>query len=338
MSLIFISEKLIHKNKMNPRTTPKDFFLHLGAAIALYVSAIALLNLSFSVIDYFLPDRLAGYFYAGSVAWPISMLIVLVPLLYIFEWMVGRDLSMMPEKKELWIRKWRTYLTLFLAGAAIIGDLIALINIYLNGEITGRFVYKVLAVLVVSAVIFVYYILEKSTETMKTARKTLAWLGIVIVIAGIIGGFAAVGSPSKQRNLRFDNQRTSDLSNIQWRIISYWQSKESLPATIEDLNDPLSNFIVPTDPTDDSRYEYVKKGDMTFELCASFALPSEDLKYRGANGTSGSISVPMPTRDYYPVGPDKNDTWSHEAGKVCFERTIDPERYSPNRPVPMKPI
>lgn len=314
---------------MNPRTTPKDFFLHLGAAIALYASAIALLNLSFSVINYFLPDRLAGYFYAGSVAWPISMLIVLVPLLYTLEWLIGRDLARMPEKKELWIRKWRTYLTLFLAGAAIIGDLIALINIYLNGEITGRFVYKVLAVGIVSAVIFAYYILEKSAETRKVARKTLAWLGIVVVLVGVIAGFAAVGSPVKQRNLRFDNQRTSDLSNIQWRMISYWQSKESLPEAIEDLNDPLSNFIVPTDPADDSSYEYAKKGETSFELCATFALPSEDLRYRGANGTSGSIAVPIPTRDYYPMGPDKNDVWSHEAGRVCFERTIDPERYPP---------
>src|SRR3989344_3022636 len=120
---------------MNTKTTPKDFFLHLGATVALYVAAGALINLSFSVINYFLPDALAGYFYANTVAWPISMLIVLVPILYAIEWFIIKDMARMPEKKDLWIRRWRIYLTIFLAVVLVGGDLIVLINTYLNGEI-----------------------------------------------------------------------------------------------------------------------------------------------------------------------------------------------------------
>lgn len=323
---------------MNPKITPKDFFLHLGAAAALYVSAVALLNLSFSVIDYFLPDKLAGSFYANAVAWPISMIVVLVPLLYVLEWLIGRDIAKMPEKSEVWIRKWRSYLTLFLAGALIVGDLIALINTYLNGEITGRFAYKVLVTLIVAAVVFAYYLLDRQAQSGRNAQKTLAWLGIILAIAGIVSGFAAVGSPAKQRNMRFDNQRVSDLSNIQWRIISYWQSKEKLPATLADLNDSIFGFIVPNDPECESDiagcgYEYAVKGNTNFELCATFALPSADFKYRGASNSSGSIVTPMPAYDYYPIGSDKNDVWAHEAGKTCFDRTIDPERYPRNKTI-----
>ena len=65
---------------MNPKTTPRDFFLHLGATIALYAAATALINLSFSIIDYLQPDALANYFSASSIAWPISMLVVLAPI------------------------------------------------------------------------------------------------------------------------------------------------------------------------------------------------------------------------------------------------------------------
>lgn len=313
------------------KMTPKDFFLHLGATIALYASAIALLNLLFSVINYFLPDKLAGYFYGNSIVWPVSMLIVLVPILYILEWLTNRDISITPEKKEIWIRRWRIYLTLFLAGVAIIVDLIALINTYLNGEITSRFIYKILAVLIVSVIIFSYYLLERSLDPRKGLRKMLAGIGITIVIAGIIGGFAAVGSPAKQRDLRFDNQRVNDLTNIQWQIINYWQNKGRLPLTLDDTNDPISGWLIPQDPKDDTDYVYNKKGDTTFELCATFALPSEDMKNRGSSTS-------------YEVAPNvryDDSSWTHSSGKTCFERVIDPEKYQKDellRQVPVKQI
>jgi hypothetical protein len=61
------------------KTTPKDFFVQFGATVALYVAAGALINLALSIIDYLNPDALAGYFSPSSIAWPISMLVVLVP-------------------------------------------------------------------------------------------------------------------------------------------------------------------------------------------------------------------------------------------------------------------
>jgi len=186
---------------MSPKTTPKDFFLHLGAVVALYASAIALINLCFSIVNYYNPDALASYFSASSIAWPVSMLVVLIPVLYVLEWLIGRDLIKSPEKREIWIRRWRIYLTLFLAGATIVGDLITLINTYLNGEVTSRFIYKILIVLVIAGVIFAYYLLARAVESLKAKnwRKALAWLGIAVVLIAIVGGFVIVGSPAKQR-------------------------------------------------------------------------------------------------------------------------------------------
>jgi len=300
------------------KTTPKDFFLHLGATIVLYSSAIALVNLVFSIINYKFPDALAGYYYVGTVAWPISMLIVLVPVLYLLEWFIKKDLAKFPEKDGLWIRRWRVYLTLFLAGATIIGDLITLINTYLNGEISERFVYKFLSVLIIFAVIFTYFILEKvnRTQKAKTTQTVLAWVGIVIVLASIIGGFLIVGSPTKQRAIRFDNQRVSDLSNIQWQVVSFYQKKGKLPATLSELNDPISGFNIPDDPENKSQYEYMPKGPLNFEICANFAEKIQDAKGRGGYDTS----IP------YPAGGIDNN-WNHDKGRTCFERTIDPQRY-----------
>ena len=317
---------------MNNHTTPKDFFLHLSATVVLYAVAIALINLSFSVINYFRPDQLAGYFSSGSVAWPISMLVVLVPILYVLEWLIKRDIVRMPEKKDIWIRRWRIYLTLFLAGALIVGDLIALINVYLSGEITARFGWKILAILIIAGAIFKYYILERLETYSRRAllQRTIAWVGVVLVIVAIVGGFAAVGSPSTQRAIRFDQRRVSDLSNLQWQVISYWQNKGSLPASLADLEDPISGSGMVKDPETEAPYGYVRKSATTFELCADFSRVSQDLAGRGDYGYGGGLM--FPTRSYYP-SPD-GEQWTHEAGNVCFERTIDPDRY----PVNPKPV
>ncbi len=309
------------------QTTPKDFFLHLTATIVLYVSAISVINLSFSIINYAFPDVLAQYFYSTSVAWPISMLIVLIPVLYVIEWLIKKDIATIPEKGNLWIRKWRTFLTLFLTGATLIGDIIVLINTYINGEISERFIYKFLAILLISGVIFAYYLLER-INIKKNVQKILTWAGILIVLASIVGGFIIVGSPSKQRNIRIDNQRVGDLQNIQYQIVNYWQQKEKLPASLADLSDPISNTTIPTDPESKKEYTYTVKSAKSFELCATFALKVEDTKGRGA-----SYSYDMMTT--YPSygGDGMNDNWKHDAGNICFTRTIDPERYPPNKPL-----
>ncbi len=307
------------------KTTPKDFFLHLGSTIVLYASVIALVNLAFSIINYKFPDALAIYFYSGSIAWPISMLVVLVPVLYFLEWSIKKDLTKNPEKDNLWIRRWRVYLTLFLAGATIIGDLITLINTYINGEISERFIYKFLAILVIFAVVFTYFILEKvnRTEKAKKIQKVLAWVGIILALASVIGGFIIVGSPSKQRALRFDSQRVNDLSNIQWQIVSYWQKKGTLPNTLTDLNDPISGMIIPSDPENKMAYEYIAKANKSFQLCATFSYESQDNKGRG--GYYPAIS--------YPTGGGIDDNWQHQVGHTCFDRTIDPERYPYGKPI-----
>lgn len=309
---------------MNTKTTPKDFFLHLGATIALYASAIALMNLAFTVVDRIWPDALANYWTPSAVVWPISMLLVLVPVLYVIEWLLTRDISRLPEKKDVWIRRWRLYLTLFLTGATIAGDLIALINTYLGGEITTRFVAKVLIVLVVSAIIFAFYLLERLSDSKPVGKwpAMISWLGLAVILASIVAGFIFVGSPAKQRSIRFDEQRINDLSSIQWQIVNYWQAHGRVPLKLADLNDTLGGFTVPTDPETGDPYQLqtsVPDPLHSFSLCATFDLPSSD---------PGEASL-----NSYPAQPyvdSLSGNWDHTAGLTCLDRTIDPSRYPVN--------
>ncbi len=309
----------------NTQTTPKDFFLHIGATLALYSAVIAIINLAFSIINYFFPDALAGYFYANSIAWPLSMLVVLVPVLYGIEWFIQRDVTRMPEKEHIWIHRWRVYLTLFLTGIVMVIDLITLINTYLNGEISARFVYKFLVVLVVIGLVFAYYLLRHIKKSLYT-QKALSYSGIVLAVLSIVFGFMAVGSPTTQRNLKFDAQRVSDLQNIQWQIVNHWQTKSKLPVQLTELADSISGVQIPHDPETKSSYEYMAKSNLSFELCATFARESQDTQGRGGFSSGSSYAIDMS----YPV-MDGGDSWKHTEGRVCFERTIDPEKY---RPIP----
>lgn len=296
------------------KVTPKDFFIHLAVTVVLYTAIGALINLLFSIIDYSFSDVLGGYFPVSNLAWPISMLVVLVPIFYILVWIIKREEIINPEKNNLWIKRWRVFLTLFLSGGVIAGDLIVLLNTYLSGEISSRFVYKFIAVLLIFGIVFTYYILDRLNKLSKL-RSILLYSGIVIVLGSIIFGFVLVGSPSKQRTIRLDTERVYALQNIQSQVVYYWQSKQRLPANLDDLKDPISGYVAPVDPENNSAYEYTSNGNRSFQLCATFVLKTEEIV--------GNSSIQS---SYPEIG---NDNWKHGSGRVCFTRTIDPEIYPP---------
>ena len=312
--------------------SPKDFFLHLGATVALYASAIAIINLAFEIMNRLLPDTLSNYWSSSSIAWPISMLVVLVPILYTLENLINRDIRKIAEKKDIWIRRWRIYLTLFLSGVTIAVDVITLINTYLNGEISSRFIWKVIIILIISAVIFAYYILAKNVagdpsvesitgvKSKKLWQRILAIVGIVVTLSAIIAGFMIVGSPNTQRSLRFDSQRVNDLSNIQWQIVTYWQRAGNMPDSLYDLRDPISSLQIPLDPETGKQYEYVSmnKDPLSFGLCATFDLASN---FKNNAVSSQTQPIKAMNNDGLDYG------WEHPAGYYCFEKKIDPKLY-----------
>lgn len=306
------------------KSTPRDILMHLLMMGILYVSTFQFLRLAFALIDIAYPDPLNQYFNPGSsVRWAIASLIILYPVFLWIARFLGRDLRANPEKRELKVRRWMIYLTLFLAAILIIGDLIALIFSFLEGELTVRFVLKAIAVLIVAIAIFRYYLLElrRDPNTMAPVAKMFAWGSSIVVIAAVVAGLILAGSPFKQRLVRFDNQKLNDLQAIQWQIVNYWQQKQTLPASLEDLRDDISGFVPPVDPQTGSIYEYDVTGPLAFELCANFNLSSDET----------SITKPIP--EYRDTA---NETWNHPEGNHCFSRTIDPELYPPTQ-VPVKP-
>ncbi|MDP2594165.1 MAG: DUF5671 domain-containing protein [bacterium] len=312
-----------------PKVTPKDFFLWAGAMIALYASVVAFISLLFSYLNYIYPDALTYYSgdpYSSGVSYEMASLIVLVPIFLAISHVIIKSIKADPTRESVWVRRWAIYLTLFAAAAMIAGDLITLIMYFFNGDTTLRFVLKVLVVLLVAVGIFLYYLADLRGYWYREVAKArlVRWAAGALVLVTIGAGFFIIGTPWEARQYRFDEQRVSDLQNIQYQIINYWQTKQKIPASLEDLLDPLYGVSIPQDPKTGVAYEYAKTGGFSFELCATFDAPTRPSAKDGRVVPMGATFAPA------PVGPiTTNDVWQHSAGRTCFERTIDPERYPP---------
>ncbi len=315
---------------MNIKMSPKDFFLHLGVMVTLYVSSISIITLLFQVINVAYPDALANVYayssydpYSASIRWAIASIVIVFPLYIFLSWLVNRDYKAVPEKLTLGIRKTLIYITLFLAGIAIVTDLIVLLNSFLGGEITTRFILKVVALLAVTGFVFGHYLWDLRRQPgamMDNKPKLFAIIASVLVLAVLVWGFLVMGSPTKQRNIQFDQTKTNDLQNIQSSVVNYWQAKGSLPNQISDLNNSLDyyNYGSLNDPQTQQPYEYRKTGDTSFELCANFNVSSSE-----SGVTSPAKFVPG---EYQNINNGFSN-WDHAAGRVCFSRTIDPKLY-----------
>ncbi|MDP3697793.1 MAG: DUF5671 domain-containing protein [Candidatus Taylorbacteria bacterium] len=307
------------------KTTPRDFFMHLLVFAALYAGVVSFLALIFAYINVLFPDNL-GFFGNTSteIIGPSSVLIVIFPVFILLSWLLGRDLSINPEKREMKFRKWLIYFTLFVAAVTIIVDLISLVSSFYNGELTNRFLFKVLSILVVAVGVFGFYFWDLKRSGKSTNKpKIVAWISSVVVLVAIVGGFFIVGTPAEQRAKRFDERRVSDLQTIQNQLVSYWIQKGELPEEVDELTkDKLSGFSLPIDPETGESYEYTKLTTFSFELCAVFKTESSN--DNGANyGFHKSNLLTTPMR----LIPDQFNTWFHGPGRTCFERTIDPELY-----------
>jgi hypothetical protein len=306
------------------KTTPRDFFFWLGAIIALYASVTALITLLFEYVNYAFPDALAGYGdpYGGAVRFSMAMLIVMVPVLMILFRLIRGTIIAESAKEHIWVRRWAIVLTLFIAALTILIDLVTLINTFLGGEISVRFGLKVAIVLLIALGVFLHFLADQRGYWIKYPKKA-NWVGIavgVLAAVSVISGFFIIGTPTHVRMLRFDEQKVQDLQSMQYQVTNYYQVKRELPETLDQLSDPLSGYTVPLDPQSQASYEYVKTDKLQFSLCAVFNEPSPKMGGKGS----------FPQRDigYLSYGPD-SETWQHEAGRTCFERTLDPERYPP---------
>lgn len=148
--------------------------------------------------------------------------------------------------------------------------------------------------------------------------KYFVYTVIGIVAVAIVAGFFVIGSPREERARRFDEERVRSLQFIQGQIGEFYRAKEKIPQNTGELNDEFRGIVIPKDPETGKDFEYEVKEALKFALCAAFNRPSR---------SASASEAPKPAVPH--EGPFGNETWEHKEGRICFERTIDPDFLKP---------
>lgn len=292
------------------QTSAREAFLYLVMFATLYVVAFHVGALLFAAIERWLPDPatwdrwqsgLAGV--RGSTA---AVLIAFPVFLFVARH-IGGILKREPEKRASGVRRWLTYLTLFLAATVLIGNLVVVVSGLLSGELTTRFLLKSLVVFLIAGFVFGHYFTgirgdEADAPRVAPPRGVLAVpAGIAVVLVAVLGLWMS-GTPGDARSEALDMRRAEDLAQIHHAVEAFVTRFGTLPEDLETLRraDPAAAVAELRDPVSGEPYAYRVTGERTYELCATFDRASERSRPR------------FPAQDF----------WSHPAGPHCFVITV----------------
>ena len=139
----------------------RETFMYVVMFATLIVSAYSLGNLIFELINRAFPDP-AQQTFGGStlqaIRWSLASVIVAFPIFLYVAWLVDKEVRAHPLKRASRIRKQLTYVTLFIASCVLIGDVITVVYNFLGGELTLRFLLKVVTVGAIAGSVFGYYL------------------------------------------------------------------------------------------------------------------------------------------------------------------------------------
>lgn len=133
--------------------------------------------------------------------------------------------------------------------------------------------------------------------TSRSRGRIVGTLLTVLVVVAVAIGIGILGSPADERVRQLDQRRVEDLDRISRAVDVYWSRRQQLPSVVEDLRE--TGVLVPNDPISGVPYEYRRREENTYELCAQFERPSSE-----------------------PGRPGIEGFWSHGSGRQCFRREV----------------
>ncbi len=310
-----------------PQSGAKDFFAYLLQFVVLYTWVTSLGRLIFGFINVAFPLAVPGLAdgavtferESGTLKLSFAILFITFPVFLLLARWINGELRRGAMRWESRMRKWLTYLTLFIASITVIIDVATLVYYFLSGDFTVRFLLKSLTVLLIGGGVFLYYLRDaKDPEenTKRCARPFTQALSFVVLLALGMTFFIA-DAPWVERAKRFDNQRVQDLSSIANAVQSFYDQRGALPTKITDLGQQGPWYVSSlVDPESATPYEYATKGAMDYELCATFARDG------GQDAQPGIYPVKsIPAIGRFP-GDQQPFTFSHGAGRTCFDRKV----------------
>lgn len=294
-----------------PYLSAREAFLYLVMFVTLYTATFNVGVILFEAIERWVPDP-ARRGFGGSMFSPqgvrnaVAAIVIAFPIFLVLSRHIGNSLRREPEKRASRIRKWLTYLTLFVAALVIIGDLTFLVSRLLSGELPPRFLLKTLAVLLIAGTVFTHYLADLRRDERPAPALSpgtvspLARVAGACVFASIVLGLVLAGSPRAERSRQIDAQRVSDLQAIALAIDEHHHARRSLPESLGVVATQPHARLSINDPATGAAYEYRTLDSLRYELCATFDRESD---------TRLEASLPYEREPRF---------WRHGPGHACF--------------------
>ncbi len=301
----------------------KFAFFYMLSLVALIFTALAAGMIIFQIINKEIVDIISQYsvsFSPDQLKFAISAIIIAAPIYYFTMRQIFKNLYSGALSKDSGIRKWLTYFILFVASVVMLGWLIAVINNFLDGELTTKFILKAMTAMVIAAAIFTFYFYDiKREEPAGKKDKVIRiyFYGSLAAVAAVfIASLFFVESPTETRNRKYDNAILDSFQKIDGALNVYYQDYEKLPAGLEELETEFT-YITDKDlenPVTKEKFEYKTISGNKYELCAVFRTSnkSEEAKYY----------------NYF------REYWPHDAGYQCLGQKVRDKNAQEAVPVP----
>ena len=269
---------------MSEKNNAKYAFYYLLSLISLIFLALSVGLIAFGIINQTIVDALSLYSYQNydsQFKFAISAIIISAPIFYFMSYLIRQGLKKQELKIDSGIRRWLTYFILFVSAVIILGVFIGVINSFLAGELTARFILKALAMLVIAALVFSFYFYDiKTTEIIKKDKivKLFAGLSLLLVVTAFIAVWFFIESPKVARDRRLDQILMQNIYQLESAVNSYYEQQEMLPASLSDLDniDIYYDKKALSDPETGRAIDYNLLSVDSFELCATFRVASYD--------------------------------------------------------------
>jgi hypothetical protein len=302
------------EKSIKPFNAAKFTFLYLTHLVSLVFTAISFGVIIFQAINKFIDDPVGIYdasFQKEFLQFGIAALLVFAPVYFVVSRFIYKSLFDGEVKRDSSLRRWLTYLILFVSFLVFAGYLVGFIINFLNGELTLKFILKVITVLAIAATVFSFYFYDISRKEAEGKKDKviknylIASLSAVIIV--FIGSFFVADNPSFARNKRLDNNIIMKFNQIDSCVEQYYREKKEMPADLESIKNNCTYLLDKSlsDEVTKKAFEYKAKEGKKYELCAEFRTSNKNEK----------------DQNTYYYNPEMRST-SHDKGWQCLERKI----------------
>ncbi|MGQ0680500.1 MAG: DUF5671 domain-containing protein [Actinomycetota bacterium] len=143
---------------------PKDLFLLVLTTVALYASTIGMVEVIHGLADRWFPGPPGSDQGTGLLRVGVSIVIVVFPIFLYLNGLVRRKIRSGEIDGAGRIRGIFAYFGLFVIVVTVLIVLIVMVNVFLNGDLTPRFLIKSGGLLILVGLAFRYYRLDLEVE------------------------------------------------------------------------------------------------------------------------------------------------------------------------------